>query len=135
MKKKQVCILFIVAFFFIAAPVFAGSALENLGAAIYQDLNLSFNQNQSCMTCHHPSAGFADPENRISPAIFPVSDGSIPTLFGGRNAPSASYAGFSPIFHHDGELFVGGLFWDGRGTARQNIKARYEERRGVEEGF
>jgi cytochrome c peroxidase len=77
------------------------------------------------MTCHQPSAGFADPENRISPTVFPVSDGSDPTLFGGRNAPTAAYAGFSPIFHYDevDGLFVGGLFWDGRATGRQDVTA------------
>jgi cytochrome c peroxidase len=57
--------------------------------------------------------------------MFPVSDGSIPTLFGGRNAPTAAYAGFSPIFHYDeGEgLFIGGLFWDGRATGRMDVTA------------
>ena len=125
MKKNRACILFIVSFFVFAAPVFAGSTLENLGGAIYKDLNLSINSNQSCMTCHHPSAGFADPENRVSPVLLPVSDGSDPTLFGGRNAPSAAYAGFSPVFHYDaGEgLFVGGLFWDGRATGRMDVTA------------
>ncbi len=114
MRKNFVFVF--IAVFFLASPVFAASDLENLGGAIYRDLNLSLNQNQSCMTCHHNSAGFADPENRTSPTLFPVSDGSIVTLFGGRNAPTAAYAGFSPIFHHDGDLFVGGLFWDGRAT-------------------
>ena len=127
MTKNHVYILFISAFFFIAGPVFAASDpqkdLVNLGSAIYKDLNLSLNQNQSCMTCHHSSAGFADPANRISPALLPVSEGSILTLFGGRNAPTASYTGFNPIFHHDGSLFVGGLFWDGRATGRMDITA------------
>lgn len=113
--KKVVCVLFIVGFF-ITAPVFGATEMETLGGAIYKDLNLSLNQNQSCMSCHHPSAGFADPQNRTSPVTLPVSIGSDMVSFGGRNAPSASYAGFSPIFHHDGELFVGGLFWDGRAT-------------------
>ena len=119
MKRYFTTFILVVSFFLIASPVSAGRAgavseLETLGAAIYHDLNLSFNQNQACMTCHHPSAGFADPANRTSPALFPVSDGCIPTLFEGRNAPSAAYAGFSPIFYHDGQLFVGGVFWDGR---------------------
>lgn len=106
------------------APIHAGdNNLVNLGGAIYQDLNLSLNQNQSCATCHQQSAGFADPENRISPHLLPVSDGSDPTLFGGRNAPTAAYAGFSPVFHHDGDLFVGGLFWDGRATGRMDVTA------------
>lgn len=122
MKKNRI-IVFAVAALFLASPAFSGSQLDNLGGAIYKDLNLSINQNQSCMTCHQPSAGFADPDNRISPTLFPVSDGSDVTLFGGRNAPTAAYAGFSPIFHHDGELFVGGLFWDGRATGRMDITA------------
>jgi cytochrome c peroxidase len=126
MNKNQLCILIILAFFFISAPAFAGPKdLINLGGAIYKDLNLSLNQNQSCMTCHHPSAGFADSENRISPTLFPVSDGSINTLFGGRNAPTAAYAGFSPIFHYDADegLFFGGVFWDGRATGRMDFTA------------
>jgi cytochrome c peroxidase len=57
--------------------------------------------------------------------MFPVSDGSINTLFGGRNAPEASYSGFSPVFHYDNVegLFVGGLFWDGRATGRMDVTA------------
>ena len=117
MNKKLVC-NFALAAFFTASPVFSATQLENLGGAIYKDLTLSLNTNQSCMSCHHPASGFADPQNRISPVLFPVSEGSIVGQFGGRNAPSASYAGFSPIFHYDAKsgLFVGGLFWDGRAT-------------------
>jgi cytochrome c peroxidase len=122
MRKKYLG-MFLIAVLFIAGPAIAASNLVTLGGAIYQDLNLSINQNQSCMTCHHPSAGFADPENRVNPVLFPVSDGSIPTLFGGRNAPTSAYSGFSPIFHYDGELFVGGVFWDGRATGRMDITA------------
>lgn len=91
--------------------------LQKLGGLIYRDNNLSANQNQSCMTCHHPSAGFADPENLKNPIDFPVSDGSDPTLFGGRNAPTAAYAGFSPVFSgNPAKGYVGGMFWDGRAT-------------------
>ncbi len=107
------------------SPIQARSNLETLGGAIYNDLNLSINQNQSCKTCHQQSAGFADPENRVMPHQLPTSDGSIPALFGGRNAPTAAYAGFSPKFHYDKgeELFIGGLFWDGRATGRDDITA------------
>jgi cytochrome c peroxidase len=89
-----------------------------LGEEIFKDVNLSKNANQSCMTCHDPSAGFADPANLAKPTKFPVSQGSIPGLFGGRNAPTASYAGFSPIFYYDEteEMYIGGMFWDGRAT-------------------
>lgn len=92
--------------------------LVKLGKELYIDENLSRNQNQSCMTCHHPSGGFADPENRHDPIMFPVSDGSNPTLFGGRNAPTAAYSGFSPVMYFDEAegLYIGGTFWDGRAT-------------------
>lgn len=123
MEKKKLLQIVGSLLVLMAAPTYAGDQLVNLGGAIYNDLNLSLNQNQSCKTCHQQSAGFADPENRVMPHMLPVSDGSDPTLFGGRNAPTAAYAGFSPVFHHDGELFVGGLFWDGRATGRMDITA------------
>jgi cytochrome c peroxidase len=104
----------------VAMSVSAGQQddLVTVGRFLYTDKNLSVNQNQSCMTCHHPSAGYADPENLRDPIDFPVSKGSDPTLFGGRNAPSAAYAGFSPIFRLDADTggYVGGMFWDGRAT-------------------
>jgi cytochrome c peroxidase len=92
--------------------------LEKLGGLIYRDENLSANYNQSCMTCHHPAAGFADPANRRDPVSFPVSAGSDPNLFGGRNAPSAAYAGFSPILGNASGVWQGGMFWDGRATGK-----------------
>lgn len=98
------------------SPAGALTAQERVGGLIYRDTNLSANFNQSCMTCHHPSAGFADPDNRKDPINFPVSDGSDPTLFGGRNAPSAAYAGFSPILKKLDGVWTGGMFWDGRAT-------------------
>lgn len=122
MKRLLICISTLV-FFVLSTSSFAGNSLVSLGGSIYNDKNLSINENQACMTCHHPSAGFADPENRVSPVAFPVSKGSDPTLFGGRNAPTAAYAGFSPVFHFDGENFVGGLFWDGRATGRMDVTA------------
>jgi len=61
-------------------------------------------------------AGFADPRNAADPVNQPVSLGSIETLNGGRNAPTAAYALYSPPFYFDYEegLYVGGQFWDGR---------------------
>jgi cytochrome c peroxidase len=92
--------------------------LATLGGVIFADTNLSKNGNQSCMTCHNPSAAFVDPDNTKAPNKFPVSKGSIAGLFGGRNAPSAAYASFSPVFYYDPAegLFIGGVFWDGRAT-------------------
>lgn len=107
-----------VAFFCVCGMALAGPGpgLVVLGKALYTDLNLSINGNQSCQSCHDPSAAFADPDNRIAPAFFPVSEGSPAGLFGGRNAPSAAFTGFSPILHFDGQLFIGGMFWDGRAS-------------------
>lgn len=92
--------------------------LFELGRALYKDKNLSLNKNQSCETCHHPLAGFADPANLADPIGFPVSAGSNPDFFGGRNAPTAAYSGFSPVMYYDAVegLYVGGMFWDGRAT-------------------
>lgn len=108
--------------------------IEKLGKAIYNNKNLSIQRPQACMSCHHPKAGFADPKNTQSPYMNPVSEGSIPKRFGNRNAPTAAYSGFSPIFHFQCEeydppgsfdpndcvdgLFIGGTFWDGRASGR-----------------
>lgn len=108
------------------------TAVEKLGGLIYRDTHLSINANQSCMTCHHPAAGYADPENRRDPYNLPVSSGSAPGTFGGRNAPSAAYAGFSPIFTWDPDVggYVGGMFWDGRATGEALGDPLAEQARG-----
>ncbi len=91
---------------------------EKLGQLLYFDQNLSLYQNQSCATCHHQKAAFADPLNAQDPWNSVVSLGSDPTLNGGRNAPTASYAAFIPVFQQiedEGDLlYAGGQFWDGR---------------------
>jgi cytochrome c peroxidase len=123
MKQKLLLLFLISALIFIGqTPLSAKqekpslTPLEKLGQRLFNDRNLSLNGNQSCQTCHHPAAKFADPENRFKPFLLPVSDGSVPTLFGGRNAPTAAYTKFSPPLFWDGELFIGGLFWDGRAS-------------------
>ncbi|MHB0867041.1 MAG: cytochrome-c peroxidase [Thermoleophilia bacterium] len=82
-----------------------------LGKQLFFDPNLSQPPGQSCMGCHHPAAGWADPVKES-----PTSEGNIPGLFGNRNSPSAAYASFSPDFHFDSAkaIYVGGQFWDGR---------------------
>jgi len=123
MKRSALVTVMIVAVFVVTGQALAGkpSDIVKLGEALYIDVNLSLNSNQSCMTCHHPLAGFVDTTNHIDPINSPVSDGSDSTLFGGRNAPSAAYASFSPALHcvDDGEggtFCTGGMFWDGRAT-------------------
>ena len=90
---------------------------EDLGAALFSDTNLSFNRTQACATCHAPSNGFADPRDNgfEHPVANAVSLGDDGKSIGDRNAPTASYARFSPKFHRDSEgHYVGGQFWDGR---------------------
>ncbi len=88
-------------------------SVETLGRALYFDANLSRNRTQSCATCHSPEHGFADPrENASGKAVSLGDDGRS---LGDRNAPTASYAVFSPRFHrNDDGQYVGGQFLDGR---------------------
>ena len=111
-----------------------GNQERELGQLLFSDLNLSLNRNQSCESCHSLSQVLMPTE--VSPSNFEiqpqaaegfvdqsnvqngtsVSDGSVVRLFGGLNAPSVGYAAFSPPFHFDGELFIGGQFWNGRAS-------------------
>ena len=85
--------------------------VEQLGKLIYESTLLSWNQTQSCATCHSAAAGFADLEN----SAVSLGDDGIST--GGRNAPTSAYCGFSPILHlNQAGEYVGGMFWDGRAT-------------------
>lgn len=89
---------------------------EQLGKAMYMDVEFSFNQTQSCQSCHDEATGFADPENAADPYNSFVSTGADGVQKGGRNAPTAAYAGYSPARYktkRTGEYF-GGLFWDSR---------------------
>ncbi|MCF6253830.1 MAG: cytochrome-c peroxidase [Thiomicrorhabdus sp.] len=89
-----------------AAPL---TSQERLGKMLFFDENLSEPNGQSCASCHHPKAGFADPDTEL-----PVSEGVIQGLFGGRNSPTASYAKFFPEFSYTNGVAIGGQFWDGR---------------------
>lgn len=118
----RIGVIFVVLLFVIVGTIAmtseasAKGAMENLGMTLYTDAQLSLHANQACQSCHHRTAGFADPQNRRNPVNFPVSQGSDVTKFGGRNAPTAAYAAFSPKLHFDGVMFLGGLFWDGRAS-------------------
>jgi len=94
-----------------ADPAFPDRAA--LGQALYFDVNLSQNRTQSCATCHNPAHGFVDDrETVVGKAVSLGDDGKS---LGDRNAPTAAYARFSPLFHKNkqGE-YVGGQFHDGR---------------------
>jgi len=115
-KRFLTCILISLLSCLTATTALALTAQEQLGKVLYYDQYLSLNQNQSCATCHHQKAGFADPDNLLDPFNNVVSLGSDLTLNGGRNAPTAAYAAFTPIFQWDAAagLYIGGQFWDGR---------------------
>ena len=95
-------------------PPAVSSDIERLGMRLYNDKDLSFNSTQSCRNCHHHFAGFADITNHVSPEVNMVSTGADGVSKGGRNAPSAAYAGFSPPLSDESGQYIGGLFWDGR---------------------
>ena len=119
MRKMIICSTVLVfAFSLGIGSAFGLTDIEMLGKKIYMDENLSLYSNQSCKTCHHPAAGFADKDNKVDPYNSVVSTGSDGFSVGGRNAPTAAYAGFSPVFHWDYTIggYVGGMFWDGRAT-------------------
>ena len=86
---------------------------EDLGRLLYFDVNLSRNRTQSCASCHDPAHGFVD--TRTAGAAGAVSLGDDGRSLGDRNAPTASYAAFSPEFHRNAEGdYIGGQFLDGR---------------------
>lgn len=87
---------------------------EDLGRILFFDVNLSKNRTQSCATCHNPNVGFIDDrDNGVKKMASLGDDGKS---LGDRQAPTASYAKFSPTFHFDEKTkkYVGGQFWDGR---------------------
>ncbi|UCD73888.1 MAG: hypothetical protein JSV91_08820 [Phycisphaerales bacterium] len=90
---------------------------EMLGKFLFFDTNLSTPAGQSCAACHDPSVGFTGPNSDIN-ATTGVYPGAIHTRFGNRKPPAAAYAGDSPLLYFDAdeEIFIGGIFWDGRAT-------------------
>lgn len=90
------------------------SQKETLGQVLFSDKNLSKNRTQSCATCHNPSAGFADDRKNGIQSMASLGDDN--KSLGDRQAPTASYAKFSPEFHFDEkkQKYIGGQFWDGR---------------------
>jgi cytochrome c peroxidase len=87
---------------------------ERLGKLLFFDESLSTPPGQSCSSCHAPEAAFADPELDL-----PVSRGARSGVYGNRNDMTVSYSAFVPPLHFDKEenMWVGGLFWDGRANS------------------
>jgi cytochrome c peroxidase len=114
MNKLKLVSMGILCFSFVCLNADEISQKETLGQVLFSDKNLSKNRTQSCATCHNPNAGFADDrQNGISKM---ASLGDDNKSLGDRQAPTASYAKFSPDFHFDEkkQKYIGGQFWDGR---------------------
>ncbi|BAK71300.1 cytochrome-c peroxidase [Aliarcobacter butzleri] len=110
---KNLRLFFIVGLMF-SALMAEDMKKEDLGRILFFDVNLSKNRTQSCATCHNPNAGFVDDrDNGVKKMASLGDDGKS---LGDRQAPTASYAKFSPAFHFDekAKKYVGGQFWDGR---------------------
>jgi len=90
---------------------------EQLGKLLFFDASLSVPAGQSCAACHAPEAGFTGPHSDVN-ASGSVYEGATRGRFGDRKPPTSSYAGYSPTLRYDGKdnVWVGGMFWDGRAT-------------------
>jgi len=89
---------------------------EQLGKFLFNDKNLSLNNNLACASCHGSGVGYTGQDEPIN-LHGAVYEGSIAGNFGNRKPPSAAYADDSPILHNDVVAgWVGGMFWDGRAT-------------------
>ncbi|AXH09105.1 methylamine utilization protein MauG [Malaciobacter halophilus] len=87
---------------------------EELGKILFFDRNLSKNRNQNCATCHNPKRGFIDDRDNGVEKMASLGDNE--KSIGDRQAPTATYAMYSPKFHFDkkSKQYKGGQFWDGR---------------------
>ena len=92
--------------------------IQELGDEIFEDENLSINNNQSCASCHDDAWGSTGPDSFFN-AHGAVYEGSIPGAFGDRKPPETDYATLSPVLHLDKDTWVGGNFWDGRATGEK----------------
>lgn len=91
--------------------------MEMLGDLLFDDIMLSTPPGQSCAACHAPDVGYTGPDAKINEAgsVYP---GAVTVRFGNRKPPTSAYGGDSPVLYYDeeDEVWVGGMFWDGRAT-------------------
>lgn len=95
------------------------ATMEELGKHLFFDQNLSHPKGrQSCASCHDHKVGFTAP-SRVVNKRGGVMPGAIPSRFGFRKVPTATYSTRSGNFCPDcgfGGVPDGGTFWDGRAT-------------------
>ena len=99
MKKSKLFTVSFLLFSSLGLNLNASDSLtkEALGEILFFDKNLSKNKTQSCATCHNPNAGFIDDRENVVSKMASLGD-DLKSL-GDRQAPTASYAKFSPDFH------------------------------------
>lgn len=96
-----------------------------LGRSLFNDTNLSLNRSLACASCHNPGHALIDNRLDAHGRVSAVSRGDDGSSLGDRNAPTASYARFTPEFTRGRrerfnsqqsayEGFIGGFFLDGR---------------------
>ena len=86
-----------------------------LGQQLFFDTILSKNRTQSCSQCHNPNHGFIDNRDNVVNSMASLGDDG--KSLGDRNAPTLTYASFSPEFDFDSknkDEWIGGQFYDGR---------------------
>ncbi|WP_068460796.1 cytochrome-c peroxidase [Hyphomicrobium sulfonivorans] len=122
--KRRIGVIILPALAVLTAPLFLNvptsasqnaqlKPIEQLGARLFFDTNLSKNRTQSCATCHNPEYAFIDP--RESAAGRAVSMGDEAGAMGDRNTPTLMYSHMTPpLTKHENGKITGGLFWDGR---------------------
>ncbi|HLB69757.1 MAG: cytochrome C [Candidatus Methanoperedens sp.] len=116
MSSKGIWICVAVALLAASAGIAAAlSDEEKLGKKLFFDSDLSEPRGQSCADCHGIEVGFTGPESDTN-AHGAVYEGAVPGRFGNRKPPTTAYAGDSPVLHMDEEVWMGGMFWDGRAT-------------------
>lgn len=114
MKSSKIIVAMFLAFSSVSLCASEVLSKEELGQVLFFDKNLSNNRTQSCATCHNPNSGFTDDRDNGVSKMASLGDNN--KSIGDRQAPTASYAKFSPVFHFDEkkQKFIGGQFWDGR---------------------
>lgn len=120
MKGSKLVVAMFLAFSSVSLSASNSLSKEELGQILFFDKNLSNNRTQACATCHNPNSGFTD--NRDNGVSKMASMGDDNKSIGDREAPTASYAKFSPNFHFDEkkQKFIGGQFWDGRASTLED---------------
>lgn len=119
-RKVQLALIAAMSLLLLVAGASAQGELtpqEELGKLLFFDTNLSDPPGQSCATCHGPEVGWTGPTSAVN-AAGTVYEGAFAGRFGDRKPPTAAYAGDSPVLYYDAddEVWVGGMFWDGRAT-------------------